>query len=172
MSEKSILTVQLEGSLLSLFMLLLCLPQTYYSSHCNINIHLLLYPPYYTGSQLRMESMVYTFCDTNSKPRASIWQKNISSKATKTVYHLTPHKTLVVFYNLGKLDVPSCSDCLIYAGDQACMESRCMDCPLHHTWPFKDKEKRSTIGHQDHRCTMVLCFSKVVRILNGFRATF
>ena len=83
MSEKSILTVQLEGSLLSLFMLLLCLPQTYYSSHCNINIHLLLYPPYYTGSQLRMESMAYTFCDTNSKPRASIWQKIFHQKQQK-----------------------------------------------------------------------------------------
>ena len=83
MSEKSILIVQLQGSLFSLSMLLLCLPQTYYSSHCNINIHLLFYPPYYTGSQLRMESLAYTFCDTNSKPRASIWQKIFHQKQQK-----------------------------------------------------------------------------------------
>lgn len=82
-SEKSVLIVQLEGSLLSLPMLPLCLPQTYYSSHCNINIHLLFCPPYCIGSQLRMEPIAYTFCDTNSKPRARIWQKIFHQKQQK-----------------------------------------------------------------------------------------
>lgn len=80
------------------------MPSTgYYSSHCNINIHLLLYPPYYTGSQLRMESMAYTFCSTNSKPRASIWQKIFHQKQQKQYIILPSQKPCQVFYNLGKL---------------------------------------------------------------------
>ena len=170
MSEKSILIVQLEGSLLPLPMLPLCLPQTYYSSHCNINIHLLFYPPYCTGSQLKMKPIAYTFWDTNSKPRARIWQKIFHQKQQKQYITLPSQNSVrhsTTWANWGsKLQWLS----------NICRRSSLHGIQVYglSTAPHMVLQRQGEKAHyRPSRPSLhkVLCFSKVGRTRNSFRAT-